>query len=80
MSLTKTVSVDQITVENNGIVIFREATLVLENGVELSKTYHRTPVYPGQNLTGKPDNVIAICNVVWTPKIVADFKAALEAK
>jgi len=80
MALTKTVSVDQITVEKNGIVTFREATSVLENDVELSKTYHRTPVYPGQDLTGKPDNVVAICNVAWTPEIIADFKATLEAK
>ena len=42
MTLTKTTNIDQITVTENGIVLYREATRILENDVELSKTYHRT--------------------------------------
>lgn len=74
MSLTKSTTVDQVTVTENGIVLFREATRIMENGVELSKTYHRSSLTPGQDLAGVPDNVVAICNAAWTPEVVAAFK------
>ena len=75
MALTKETVVDQITVTENGIVLYREATRVLEDGKELSKTYHRTSLTPGQDLTGQPANVAAICNVAWTPEVVAAYQA-----
>jgi len=78
VSLTKSTTVDQITVTENGIVLFREATRILEDGVELSKTYHRSSLTPGQDLTGIPANVVAICNAAWAPEVVAAFQS--EAK
>jgi hypothetical protein len=79
MALEKTTSVDQITVTENGIVLFREATRIMEDGVELSKTYHRTSLTPGQDLTGQPANVVAICNTAWTSEVVAAYEAAQAA-
>ncbi len=79
MSLTKTTNIDQITVTKNGIVLYREVTRILEDGVELSQTYHRTSLTPGQDLTGIPDNVAAICNVAWTPEIIAAYQAQIES-
>jgi len=76
MSLSKSVIVDQITVTDTGIVFFREATRVFDDGVELSKTYHRTSLIPGQDISGVPASVQAICNVVWTPEVIAAFQAA----
>jgi DNA-binding transcriptional LysR family regulator len=78
MSLTKSTVIDQITVTENGIILFREATRVFEDGVELSKTYHRSSLTPGQDLTGIPANVVAICNAAWTPEVIAAFQS--EAK
>ena len=79
MALEKTTSVDQITVTENGIVLFREATRITEDGNELSKTYHRTSLTPGQDLTGQPANVVAICNVAWTPEVIAAYEAQQAA-
>jgi len=76
MSLTKELKIDQVTVTENGIVLFREATRILEDGVELSKTYHRSSLTPGQDLSGVPANVQAICNAAWTPEVIAAFQAA----
>ena len=76
MSLTKTTSIDQITVTENGIILYREATKILENDVEISKTYHRSSLTPAQDLTGVPANVVAICNVAWTPEVIAAYQAA----
>jgi hypothetical protein len=78
MSLTKETVVDQITVTENGIVLYREATRIMEDGVQLSQTYHRTSLTPAQDLTSIPANVVAICNVVWTPEVIAAYQASIE--
>lgn len=74
--LTKEIAVDQITVTENGIVLFREATRILEDGVEISKKFHRSSLAPGQDLTGQPERVVAICNTVWTDEVIAAFQAS----
>ena len=77
--LTKTTNIDQITVTENGTVMYREATRIMEDGNELSKTYHRSSLTPGQDLTGVPANVVAICNVAWTAEVIAAYQAQLQA-
>ena len=79
MALTKTTVVDQITVTENGIVLYREATRIMEDGKQLSQTFHRTSLTPGQDLTGQPANVVAICNAAWTPEVIAAYQAQMEA-
>ena len=76
MSLTKITTVDQITVTENGIILYREATSFLEDGVAITKTFHRSSLTPGQDLTGVPANVVAICNAAWTADVVAAYQAA----
>jgi DNA-binding transcriptional LysR family regulator len=77
--LEKSSVIDEITVTENGLVFYREATRVFEDGVELSKTYHRSSLTPGQDLSGVPANVQAICAAAWTPEVVAAFQAAQAA-
>ena len=76
MSLTKSTAVDQITVTENGIILYREATRIMEDGKQLSQTYHRSSLTPGQDLTGVPANVAAHCNTAWTADVVAAYQAA----
>jgi DNA-binding transcriptional LysR family regulator len=80
MSLTKTTTVDQITVTENGIVLYREATRIMEDGNQISQTYHRSSLTPAQDLTGVPANVVAICNAAWTAEVVAAYQAQLAAQ
>lgn len=80
MSLTKITTVDQITVTENGIVLYREATRIMEDGNQISQTYHRSSLIPGQDLSGQPANVVAICNVAWTPEVVAAYQAQVAAQ
>lgn len=75
MALTKETVIDQITVTENGIVLYREATRIMEDGVQLSQTFHRTSLTPGQDLTGQPEKVVAIANVAWTPEVIAAYEA-----
>ena len=80
MALTKQTAVDQITVTENGTVLYREATRIMEDGVQLSQTYHRSSLIPAQDLTGIPANVVAICNTVWTAEVVSAYQAAEAAR
>ena len=75
MSLTKTTTVDQILVQENGTVLYREATRIMEDGNQISQTYHRTSLTPAQDLTGVPSNVVAICNTAWTDAVISAYQA-----
>ena len=77
--ITKEAVIDQITVCENGTVLYREATRIIEDGKVLTQTYHRTSLTPGQDLTGQPDKVVAICNTAWTPEVIAAYQAQQEA-
>jgi DNA-binding transcriptional LysR family regulator len=77
MSLSETKTIDQITVTENGIVLFREATRITRDDEQIAQTFHRTSLTPGQDLTGQPANVVAICNVAWTPEVIAAYQAQM---
>jgi hypothetical protein len=80
MSLTKQVVIDQITVQENGSILYREATRIMEDGNQISQTYHRSSLTPAQDLTGVPANVVAICNTVWTAEVIAAYQAQIAAR
>jgi archaellum component FlaF (FlaF/FlaG flagellin family) len=75
MALTKETVVDQITVTENGIVLYREATRIMEDGNQISQTYHRTSLTPGQDITAQPANVQAICEAAWTDEVISAYEA-----
>ena len=74
--ITKQTVIDQITITENGIILYREATKIVEDGVELTKTYHRSSLQPGQDLTGQPEKVVSIAQAAWTPEVIAAYEAA----
>lgn len=78
MALTEEKIIDQITVTETGHILFREATIIKKDDKEVAKTYHRTSLFPGQDLTGIPANVVAIANVVWTTEVVDAYQASLN--
>jgi hypothetical protein len=65
MSLTKTVTIDQITITENLTVLVREVTRIMEDEVEISKQYHRTSFEKGADVSGQPQQVQNICAVAW---------------
>ena len=77
-TFTETKVVDQITVTENGTVLYREATRILKDGEQIAQTFHRTSLTPGQDLTGQPANVVAICNAAWTDEVIAAYQAQIQ--
>ena len=76
MAITKETAVDQITVQENGTILYREATSFVEDGVAITKTYHRNSLTPDQDLTSVPEKVVAICNTAWTQEVIDAYKAS----
>jgi len=71
--LEKHTSVDKIEIAENGIVLVRTVTRILENGIELSKSYHRTSINPGADFSHEDARVIAVCEAIHTPAVIAAF-------
>ena len=79
MTLEKIKVVDLIEVLENGCVQVRTKTAILEDGVQISGSFHRHVVTPGQDYSQEDARVQAICAAVQTPEVVAAYQAALEA-
>ena len=80
MALKKVEVVDLIETLENGCVQVRTKTAILENGVQISGTFHRHVVVPGQDYSGEDARVQAICAAVHTPEVVAAYEAAQAAQ
>jgi hypothetical protein len=74
--LEKQVAVDKIEVIENGCVQVRTATKIMEDGNELSKSYHRHVVCPGDDYSQGDERVQAVCDAVHTPEVIAAYEAA----
>jgi len=79
MSIVETKAIDQITVNEDGTVLYREATRIIKDGNQIAQTFHRSSLTPGQDLTGLPGNVVAIATAAWTPEVIAAYEAAHSA-
>ena len=89
MALTKTIENDKIEVVNKWNIQVRSATIIKEDGKELSRSFRRNILTPGtldasdnlvdRDISGEDADVKAICNAAWTTQVKADFKAFLIA-
>ncbi len=79
MALEKFVIVDRIEVLEKGAVQVRTKTAILEDGVQISGTFHRHVVSPGDDYSKEDARVQAICTATHTADVVAAYKAAQEA-
>ena len=76
MALTKEVKYDKIEVVGDyKAVQCREATVISEDGAELSRSYHRHVLHPDDDITGQTTEVQAICNAAWTDEVKAAWAA-----
>jgi hypothetical protein len=76
MAITKETQIGKIEVVGQyKSVQVRTDTVVMEDGEELSRKYHRHALMPDADISAEHSEVQAICNVVWTQ----DVKDAYEA-
>jgi hypothetical protein len=75
MALTKETVVDKIEIVENGSVQVRTVTKILEDGVQISGTFHRHVVSPGNDYSQEDARVQAICTAVHTTEVIAAYQA-----
>ena len=94
MAITKTNENDKIEVVNKWNVQVRNATVIKEDGLELTRSFHRKVLTPGAlkggngadndtlvdtDISGEDADVQAICNAAWTSQVKTDYTAFLVA-
>ena len=89
MALTKTTENDKIEIVQKWNIQVRTATVIKEDGTELSRSFHRKTLTPGildasnnlvaADISGEDADVQAICNAVWTSQVKTDYTAFLVA-
>ena len=94
MAITKTAENDKIEVVGKWNIQVRNATIIKEDGKELTRSFHRKVITPGTlkggtgadkdtlvdtDISGEDADVKAICNAAWTSQVKTDFTAFLVA-
>ena len=74
--LEKVISVDLIEVIGNGILQVRTKTAIMEDGKQISGSFHRHVVAPGDDYSGEDAKVQAIAASIHTAEVIAAYVAA----
>ena len=75
MALTKETQIGKIEVVGKyKSVQVRTDTVVMEDGEELSRKYHRHALQPDAVITDEHAEVQAVCNAVWTDAVKAAYE------
>lgn len=77
MTITKRQAIGQISIDEFGNISIRTDTIIEEDGLELSRSFHREALMPGADVSAKGELVAAVVGLVWTPEVTA---AAAERK
>jgi len=80
MALEKVQIVDRIEVVENGSVQVRTKTAIMEDGQQISGTFHRHVVAPGDDYSQEDARVQAICAATHTADVIAAYQAAQAAQ
>ena len=80
MALSKVITEDKIEIVGEfKAVQVRTKTAVIEDGVELSSSFHRHVVTAGQDYSNESAEVQAICELMHTDAVIAAFAASQAA-
>ena len=77
--LEKVSVVDRIEILENGCVQVRTRTSIMEDGKQISATFHRNVIAPGDDYSNENDRVKAICAATHTPEVIAAHQVMQEA-
>lgn len=80
MALKKEMIEDKIEIvgEHKNIQI-RTATVITEDGKELTRSFHRRILNCLDDISGESTEVQSICNAVWTDKLKAAYQTFLDS-
>ena len=74
--LEKVTTADLIEILENGTLQVRTKTAILEDGKQISGTFHRHVIAPGADVSAEDAKVQAIAASIHTPEVIAAYVAA----
>ena len=80
MALEKIVEDDKleiVTISSWKVLQVRTATIIKDDGVEISRTFERKVIMPTDDWSSESDEIKEICNLIMTSERIAAYKAAL---
>ena len=77
MALIEKQIVDKVELVQSNHIQVRTANIIERDGVEVTRTFHRHVLSPGDDVTNEDPKVQAIANAVWTEEIIAAYQASL---
>jgi len=80
MALTERTVVSSREVLSDGQIQVRTDTVIERDGVEISRTYHRHVIAPGDDVSGEDAGVQTVANAVHTAAVIAAYEAAVAAR
>ena len=78
MALTERTVIGSREVLSDGQIQVRTDTIIERDGVEISRSFHRHVVAPGDDLSGEDAAVQTVANAVHTAEVIAAYNAARE--
>ena len=82
MALEKTIKQDKIEIVDRGnwkAIQVRTATIITDDGTELSRSFHRHVVSPNDDVSEESDEIKKLAEIYFTDDAKAKHKAAMES-
>jgi hypothetical protein len=77
MALVEKQLVDKIELVQSNHILVRTANIIERDGVEVTRTFHRSSFAPGDSIVNEDPKVQAIANAVWTEEVIVAYQASL---
>jgi hypothetical protein len=77
MALIEKQLVDLVELIESNHIQVRTANIIERDGVEITRTFHRHVLSPGDDVTNEDPKVQAIANAVWTEEVISAYQASL---
>lgn len=79
MALEKITEIGEMNVGANSVISVRTDTVIQDDGVEVSRSFHRHVIVPTDDVSGEDARVQAVANSLWTDEVKAQYQASLPA-
>jgi hypothetical protein len=80
MALIEKQIVDLVELVQTNHIQVRTANIIERDGIEITRTFHRHVLSPGDSIVNEDPKVQAIANAVWTEEVIAAYQASLVSE
>ena len=77
MALIEKQIIDKVELVETNHIQVRTATIIEKDGTELTRTFHRHVLSPGDNVSAEDPKVQAIANAIWTEEVIEAYQASI---